>query len=53
MVVNGGMVNGKEFWMESFEDKLENECGAIKVHYLTNGIDKAMCHMVEKMIKGE
>jgi len=53
VVVNGGMVNGKEFWMESFEDKLKNECGAIKVHYLTNGIDKAMCHMVEKMIKGE
>ena len=53
VVVNGGMVNGKEFWMNSFEERLKSEYGAIKVHYLTNGIDKAMYHMAEKMIKGE
>lgn len=53
VVVNGGMVSGKEFWMESFEERLNNKYAHIKVHYLTNGIDKAMCHMAEKMIKGE
>ena len=52
-VVNGGMVNGKEFWQESFEKRLINEYGAIKVHYLTDGINEAMHHIAEKMIKGE
>ncbi|MBQ7293619.1 MAG: hypothetical protein IJW79_07760 [Clostridia bacterium] len=52
-VVNGGMVNGKDFWQESFEEKLKNEYGTVKVNYLTDGIDKAMCRMAEKMIKGE
>ena len=53
VLVNGGMVNGKEFWQESFEEKLKNEYGTIKVHYLTNGIDEAMCHMAKRMIEGE
>ena len=53
VVTNGGMVNGKEFWMKSFEERLKNEYGAVKVHYLTNGINEAMCCMAEKMIKGE
>ena len=53
VVVNGGMVNGKEFWMESFEEKLENEYGVIKIHYLIKGIDEAMCYMAKRMIKGE
>jgi N-acetylglucosamine kinase-like BadF-type ATPase len=53
VVVNGGMVNGKEFWQESFEETLKNEYGAIKVQYLTDGIDRAMCHMAKRMIKGE
>lgn len=53
VVVNGGMVNGKEFWMRSFEEKLINKYGAVKIYYLTNGIDEAMCCMAERMIKGE
>jgi len=52
-VVNGGMVNGKEFWADSFEKRLKNEYTAIKIHYLTDGIDEAMCHIAERMIKGE
>lgn len=53
VVVNGGMVNGKEFWMEGFEEALQNEYGDIKVQYLTDGIDRAMCHIARRMIKGE
>lgn len=52
-VVNGGMVNAREFWQESFEKKLENEYGSIKIHYLINGIDEAMRRMAEEIIKGE
>lgn len=53
VVVNGGMVNGKEFWAESFEEKLKTKYGEIKIHYLTNGIDVALCHIAEQMMKGE
>ena len=53
VVVNGGMVNGKEFWMEGFEEALKTEYGAVRVHYLTNGIDDAMRHMANKITKGE
>ena len=53
VVVNGGMVNAKEFWQNSFEARLFNVYGKIKIHYLTSGIDDAMCDMAKKMIKGE
>ena len=52
-VVNGGLVNAKEFWQESFEEKLKNEYKAVRIHYITDGIDEAMCHMAEEIIKGE
>lgn len=52
-VVNGGMINAKEFWKESFEEKLKSEYNAVKIHYLINGIDEAMCHMAKEIIKGE
>lgn len=53
VLVNGGMVNAKEFWQKSFEEKLKNEYGTIKAHYLTNGINEAMCHMAKRMTEGE
>lgn len=52
-VVNGGMVNGKEFFAESFEEKLKGEYGDVRIHYLKNGIDEAMCHIAKEIIKGE
>ena len=48
-VVNGGMVNAKEFWQESFEEKLKNEHKAVKIHYLTDGIDEVMCDMAKSI----
>ena len=53
VVVNGGMVNAKKFWQSSFESRLFNAYGKIKIHYLTSGIDDAMCDMAKRMIKGE
>ena len=49
VVVTGGMVNAKEFWQDSFEEKLGN----IKVYYVVNGIEVATRDMAKEMIKGE
>ena len=53
VVVNGGMVNAKAFWQNSFEKKLFDVYGKLKIHYLTDGIDEAMCDMAKRIIKGE
>ena len=53
VVVNGGMVNAKEFWMESFEKRLESVYGTVKIHYLKDGIDEVMCDIAKNMIKKE
>ena len=53
VVVNGGMVNAREFWQSGFEKRLFSIYGKIKIHYLTSGIDDAMCDMAKRMIKGE
>ena len=52
-VVNGGMVNAKEFWSASFEEGLRSEYPSVTVHYITNGIDEATCRMAKAMINEE
>jgi N-acetylglucosamine kinase-like BadF-type ATPase len=52
-VVNGGMVNAKEFWSASFEERLRSEYPSVTVHYITNGIDEATCRMAKAMINEE
>ncbi len=52
-VVNGGMVNSREFWQESFEKRLKNEYNTEKVYYLTDGIDEVMCDIAKKLSEGE
>ena len=55
-VINGGMVNGKEFWAESFEERLRREYPTVTLHYITEGIDESTRNMAKTMInkdKGE
>ena len=52
-VVNGGMVNCREFWQDSFEKRLEKEGKSIEIHYLTDGIDEVMRDIAKIMLKGE
>lgn len=52
-VVNGGMVNCREFWQDSFEKRLEKEGKSTKIHYLTDGIDEVMRDLAKNILKGE
>ena len=52
-VVNGGMVNCRNFWQDSFEERLEKEGKSTKIHYLTDGIDEVMRDLAKNLLKGE
>ena len=51
IVVTGGMVNSKEFWQKSFENRLKQLNTFQKVFYIAEGIDIAMCTIAKKEIK--
>lgn len=42
VVVTGGLVHAKEFWQETFEGRLRENCDLEQVVYLIDGIDDAM-----------
>ena len=52
LVVTGGMVRAREFWMESFEKTLKDEHSLENVYYIADGISDAMEEMI-KNTKGE
>lgn len=53
VVVNGGMVHSRQFWQESFENRLKKEYDTVVVHYLTNGIDEVLYDVAKNILQGE
>ena len=51
IVVTGGMVNSKQYWCESFQEKIQREHNISEVVYLPDGISDAMYTIVKNLIK--
>ncbi len=53
VVVTGGMVNAKEFWQESFEQKLKEWYNDCTVHYIADGLNVGLFELAKNTIEGE